>query len=150
MRYRELCEDATLGKMFFHVTTPVRTKKILQSGIEPGHNRRWKGMYHRRPLGDRGYVYLISDFSSAVRWAAKVQWELSKKDRDQPVDILCISNLDPASIEPDPNPEGQLSHGGTWFQMKGTIDRENVVWVVPLTPELIKQAVNGGTVGLPV
>lgn len=150
MRYRELFEQAPSDGLFFHVTTPRRVKKILQTGIEPNHQRRWNN-YTGKKLGDRGFVYLISDFTAAVRWAAKVQWEMGKGgERDKtPIDILCVRNIDPTSLEPDTNLEGQLNYPGKWFQMKGTIGPENIVRIISLTPELIKQVVNGGTASIP-
>ena len=149
MRYRELFEQAPSEGLYFHVTTPRRVKKILQTGIEPNHNRRWNNL-HGAKLGQRGFIYLISDFTAAVRWAANVQYKEGQSDRDHtPIDIICVRNVDPASLEPDPNLQGQLDYRGTWFRMKGTIGPENIVRIIPLTPELIKQVVNGGTASIP-
>lgn len=146
MRYKELLEQAPSERPFFHVTTPRRVKLILQTGIEPNHHRRWKGL-HGNKLGERGYIYLISDLTSAVRWAATLQSEMGK---DSPFDIVCVQNVDSSKLEPDPNPFGKLHYPGKWFQMRGTVGPENIMRVLPLTPDLTQQVMNGGVVTMPV
>jgi hypothetical protein len=47
-------------------------------------------------------------------------------------------------LQPDPHPENGL-YGHSWFQKTGSIDPQDIMKVIPLTPELIKQVVNGGT-----
>lgn len=142
MRYKELVEQAPTAKQLFHVTTPRRVKLILQSGIEPNHHRRWKGLFGDK-LGERGYIYLISDLTSAVRWAATLQGQSSK---DTPIDIVCVGNVDPSRLEPDPNPFGKLHYPGKWFQMQGAISPENILRVLPLTPDLTQRVMDGGTI----
>jgi hypothetical protein len=141
-------------KLFFHVTTKRRINSIMQQGIEPtGRHRRWKNAVGGT-LGNRGYIYLMSDFTAAVKWAAKMDYDLNPQrtdgKRSQHVVILCLRNVPEDQLEPDPNVEGQMQSPGKWFQMKGTIGPENIVKVIPLTDEMVKQAVyianHGGTI----
>jgi hypothetical protein len=142
MRYRELFEQLQANQPLFHVTTPRRVKLILQSGIEPNHHRRWKGLFGDK-LGERGYIYLISDLTAAIRWAATLQ---QSGKNDTPIEIVCVGNVDPAKLEPDPNPFGKLHYPGKWFQMQGSIKPKNILRVIPLTPELVQQVMDGGTI----
>lgn len=143
MRYKELFEQAPTDQLYFHVTTPRRVKAILQNGIEPGHHRRWND-YRKKKLGERGYVYLMSDFTSAARFAGKLQ-----ASGDDEVDILCLRGIDPQSLEADPNPERELlGYPGEWYQSMMTLPSASVVRVIHLTPELVQQVSNGGTANL--
>lgn len=160
MRYRELLEDqaemdapaptdavaekpVAQTKVYFHVTTKQRLKSIQQNGIEPNHNRRWKTGFGKT-LGDRGNIYLMSDFTAAVRWAHKQEWEHfnGKVPDPSPYIIICVRE-DPKTLEPDPHPENGL-YGHSWFQKKGSIAPQDIMKVIPLTRALIKQVVNGG------
>lgn len=131
-------------KVFYHVTTKARMRSIQELGIKPNHNRRWKTGFGVQ-LGDRGKIYLMSDFTAAVRWAHKTQWEHfhGKTPAKSPYVIVCVRE-DPNNLEPDPHPENGL-YGHTWFQKTGTIEPQNIMKVIPLTPALVKQIVNGGT-----
>jgi hypothetical protein len=154
MRYIELLEasddpvtpdaaqepDRSASKVFFHVTTKQRLKSIQENGIEPNHKRKWKTGFGNI-LGERGYIYLISDFSAAVRWAYKKQWEhfKGKQPEKSPYIILCVRE-NPKNLQPDPHPENGL-YGDTWFQKKGSIAPEDIMKVIPLTASLINQIV---------
>src|SRR4051812_22549601 len=107
MRYNELYEEAS--DVFYHVTTKRRLKSILAGGIAPGHNRRWKNRAHV-VIGSRDHVYMISDFTAAVRWAAHMSWEFSKNMNLDNFVILAIRP--PKTMEPDPNLQGQLDYAG--------------------------------------
>jgi hypothetical protein len=159
MRYLELLEDVepdaenaaepapqkpqASSKVYFHVTTRHRLKSIERNGIEPNHKRRWKTGFGRQ-LGERGNVYLMSDFTAAVRWAFKMQWEHynGKPPTPSPYVIICVRE-NPKNLAPDPHPENGL-YGNSWFQKNGSIDPQDIMKIIPLTPELIKQVIDGG------
>ena len=130
-------------KVYFHVTTKHRLKSIEQNGIEPNHKRRWKTGFGRQ-LGERGNIYLISDFTAAVRWAYKQQWEhFGGKDPDpSPYIIICVRE-NPKALTVDPHPDNGV-YGNTFFQKKGTIAPEDIMKVIPLTKNLIKQVIKLG------
>ena len=145
MRYFELYENDASTGMYFHVTTQRRVKSIMATGIEPGHNRRWKDQRNTK-IGDRKKIYLISDFSQAVRWAAHMEWEFARdKDSDKSeIVIVCVRH--PPGLEADPHPQGQLSYGGSWYQSDSPVPVQDIVQVIPLTLEWKRQAV-AGTLG---
>lgn len=130
-----------MEQWYYHVTTQPRLNSIMHHGIQPGHKRRWKNKYGGK-LGDTRYVYIVSDYKEAVRWASKVQWELGGGDRAKApgIVILCLKNV-PGEIEPDPSPEGQLSHQGTWYQVAATIPPQCIMKVVSLTIPLIRSLI---------
>lgn len=151
MRYKDLVEQTESNKTFFHVTTKARVNSIMQHGIvSQGHHRRWKNMFGSQ-LGKRGYVYLFSDYTAAVKWAAKMDYDLSEKGkRKQQIVILCLRGLPEDRLEPDPNLEGQLHAPGAWLQLEGTIPPESVARVIPLTPDMVKQVVHYTSHGTPI
>ena len=141
-------EPATT-KAYYHVTTTRRLKSIKQKGIEPGHNRRWKTQFGVK-LGQRGNIYLMSDFSAAVRWACKQEWEeyQGKAPTPSPYIIVCVRE-NPKNLEPDPHWENGL-YGKSWFMKAGSIPPEDITKIIPLTLELRKQVVNMNTAKPPV
>jgi hypothetical protein len=136
-------------KAYYHVTTTRRLKSIKNNGIEPGHNRRWKTQFGVK-LGQRGNIYLMSDFSAAVRWACKQEWEeyQGKPPTPSPYIIVCVRE-NPKNVEPDPHWENGL-YGHSWFQKAGSVPPEDITKIIPLTPELKKQVVNMNTATPPV
>jgi hypothetical protein len=147
MRYRELLESAGVSGPFYHVTTDTRLKSIMTNGLEPGHRRRWKNTFGAK-LGDRGYIYLISNFTEAVKWAAKQDYEHRIEKKRSKTVILVLHNVPTASIDRDPNIEGQL-RGHSWFRSTATVPPTDIVRVIPLSEELVKQVVKDGTVKPP-
>ena len=152
MRYRELLEayddpPPGSGHTFFHVTTDTRLKSIMMQGLEPGHHRRWKNVFGAH-LGDRGYVYLISDFTEAVRFAARQDYYYKVDKKKTKSVILVVQNVPPDALERDPNIEGQFA-GHSWYRVGATIPPQDIVRVIPLTPELSKQAVVDSTAAMP-
>jgi len=144
MRYRELLEAADdpmpgSGHVFYHVTTDTRLKSIMANGLEPGHHRRWKNVFGSH-LGDRGFVYLISDFTEAVRFAARQNYYFELDGKKAKTLILALQNVPTEGLERDSNIEGQLA-GHSWYRTPGVIPPQDIARVIPLTPELAQQAV---------
>lgn len=131
-------------RLYYHVTTKHRLRSIEATGIEPNRKRRWKTGFGQQ-LGDRGKIYLMSDFTAAVRWAFKMQWEhyRGKTPEKSPYIIICVRE-NPDKVEPDPHPENGL-YGHSWFQKSGRIAPKNILRVIPLTDTLIRQVTDGGT-----
>jgi hypothetical protein len=141
-------ESAGVSGPFYHVTTDTRLKSIMTNGLEPGHRRRWKNVFGTKLVGDRGFIYLISNFTEAVRFAAKQDYEHRNEGKRSKTVILVVHNVPTKSLERDPNIEGQLaSH--SWFRSNATIKPTDLVRVIPLTDALVKQVIDGGTAALP-
>jgi len=146
MRYCELLEafDDPMpgaGHTFYHVTTDSRLKSIMAGGLEPGHHRRWKNVFGSH-LGDRGFVYLISDFPEALRFAAKQNYYFEKDGKKTKTVILVLQNVPTEGLERDTNIEGQMA-GHSWYRSPATLPATDIVRVIPLTPEMIENAVVG-------
>jgi hypothetical protein len=147
MRFRDLLESAGVSGPFYHVTTDSRLKSIMTTGLEPGHHRRWKNAFGAK-LGERGYLYLISNFTASVKWAAKQDYEYRTEGKKTKTVILVLHNIPTASVDRDPNIEGQL-RGHSWFRSTATVAPTDIVRVIPLTAELVQQVVKSGTVAPP-
>lgn len=126
---------------FFHVTPATRTAKIRREGLRTGRRSQW-----RTPLGakqgDRSCIYLISDYSQAVRWAARMEWDLE----NAPIDIIKV-RVDSA-VEPDDHWENQM-YENSWFKTRENVPKENIVNVRRLTLDMRKGVVNGGKIAEP-
>jgi hypothetical protein len=123
----------------YHVTTNNRLKQIMAQGLEPGHHRRWKNSWGAR-LGDRGFIYLISEFPRAVQFAAKQDYEHRASGKKVKSIILALRNVPSEGLVHDDHIEGQLA-GHTWYKSPATIPPQDIVQVIDLTPEMIKQLV---------
>src|SRR5690349_7637947 len=128
MRYRELLERAGGGVSgpFYHVTTDTRLKSIMTKGLEPGHRRRWKNTFGTKLVGDRGYIYLFSNFNEAVHFAAEKDYEHRNEGKHSKTVILVVHNVPTKSLERDPHITGQL-HGHSWFRTPVTISPRDIV-----------------------
>jgi hypothetical protein len=148
MRFCELLEAGPVGATFYHVTTDNRLKSIMRTGLDStGRHRRWHNELGGI-LGERGFVYLISDFTQAVRFAAKFAYHLTiAKKKMKPV-ILVLQNIPTDKLVRDDHIEGQLA-GHSWYKLPANIPPEDIVRVIPLTPELTKQAIQGSTAAEP-
>jgi len=133
--------------MMYHVTTNNRLKSIMTIGLEPGRHRRWKNSWGAK-LGDRGFIYLMSDFTAAIRFAAKQDYYNRADGKRMKTVILCLQNVPSEGLQRDDNIEGQMA-GNTWYKSPAVIPPQDIVRVIPLTPELTKQAVVGSTAELP-
>lgn len=138
MRYCQLVESAPIGRYFYHVTTSNRVKSIMKLGLETGRHRRWRNAFGAMQ-GERGYVYLISDYAQAVRFAAKQSWDY-RDSKMKPV-ILQLQNIPVESLVKDDHIDGGLYYGNTWYKLPAPIPPQDIVRVIPFTPEMMKQAV---------
>lgn len=138
MRYSELVESAPPGRYFYHVTTSNRVKSIMKHGLETGRHRRWRNAFGAMQ-GERGYVYLISDYTQAVRFAAKQAYDY-RNSRMEPV-ILQLQNVPTDDLMPDDHVDSGLYYRNTWYKLRTPIPPEDIVRVIPFTPEMTKQAV---------
>lgn len=140
MRYCELFESVPTGRYFYHVTTNNRVKSIMKHGLETGRHRRWHNAFGAALQGERGFVYLISDYTQAVRFAAKQSWDY-RNSKMEPV-ILQVTNVPAEALVKDEHIDGQLYYRNTWYKLKAPIPPEDIVRVIPFTPEMMKQVVN--------
>lgn len=149
MRYRELFRfrDVGQGHRFFHVTTKNRVKSIMTTGLEPRRHRRWRNQLGGM-LGERGFIYLISDFTEAVRFAARQDYQHRVNKSKMETVILELQNVPTEGLVRDDHIEGQLA-GHTWFKSPATIPPQDIVRVIPLTEDLSKQAIHGSTAEVP-
>ena len=143
MRYRELREfrDVGQGHRFFHVTTKNRVKSIMATGLEPRRHRRWRNQLGGM-LGERGFIYLISDFTEAVRFAARQDYQHRVNKSKMETVILELQNVPSEGLVRDDHIEGQLA-GHTWFKSPATIPPQDIVRVIPLTDQLRQQVIQG-------
>lgn len=139
MRLQELVEQHAPGGTLYHVTTDNRLKSIMATGLEPNRHRRWRNTFGALS-GERGYIYLISDFTEAVRFAARQNYYHRLEKKRPKIVMLCCTS--PSSLELDDHIDGQIA-GNTWYKSTATIPPQNIVRVIPLTDELVQQMVSG-------
>lgn len=120
-----------MASYFYHVTLKSRLASIKATGLTPGRRRLWKNL-HGAQLGSRAAIYVWDDWSSAIRWAAQMEWAFKK-----PIALLILANP-PGPFEPD---EHKFAIGHHGFRTETPIPPSSIIEVVPLTTELTQQVV---------
>jgi hypothetical protein len=117
--------------VYYHVTFATRVPSILQQGLVAGKIRNWNNAFGNKQ-GSTAHIYLFDDFTSAVRWAATMEWEF-----DKPVEILVIENP-PGLIQPDDHIQMQLNGYGA-LTTDEVIPPECIRRAISLTSEMKKE-----------
>ena len=115
----------------YHCTTLDRMPSIRREGLVTGKRRRWSNTYGMK-LGHPKSVYLLSDFDAAVRWAAKMEFDLGK-----PVCLIRVRT--PEGLVPDE--QFEQTRGPFSFRSGTGVPPDGILSTFPLTPELRREAV---------
>ena len=116
----------------YHVTFKSKLNKILQEGLTIGHNRNWHTPFGVM-LGDKDKIYLFKRYSSAVSWGASIEYNTNKK-----AVILKVNT--PLNLEQDTNTGATV---GDWYKTTDCITKNNILEVIPLTLNLIRELTSG-------
>lgn len=111
----------------------------MATGLEPGRHRRWKNSFGKT-LGDRGFIYLISNPREAVRFAARQDYQHRVAKKKLKTVILCLQNVPNDKLVQDDHIESQMA-GNTWYKLPAIIPPSDIVQVISLTPEMVKKVV---------
>lgn len=130
------------GTFHYHVTTESRLKAIRREGLRTGRRAQWRDR-SGRPQGDRGAIFVISDFGQAARWALKMEWDHGLKGK---IRILKLRGV--GELAPDDHWQSGL-YGHTWFKTRVPVPAEAIVAVYEITPEMTRQVVADGTADEP-
>lgn len=129
----DLVETASIPR-YYHVTLASRVPSIQHEGLVGGKRRLWKNRAGGT-MGERGAIYLFSDPTVAVRWAAHMEWEMKK-----PIVILTVEPT--GELHPDPRIGLHAPMGTAWMTFS-PIPPENITSITPLTLALKRQIVAG-------
>lgn len=127
--------------IFFHVTFKSRLPAIMRDGLLTGKKRNWDNNFGAKQ-GSTKHTYLFDNFTSAVRWAHKMNYHFEKE-----VVILMIANPE-GTIEPDKHIEAQMNGGG-WYTTDTWIPAQQIVRVIEPTQEMYRTLVRDGKIELP-
>jgi hypothetical protein len=128
--------------VYFHCTFASRVKSILQQGLVTGKRRTWSNMFNRRQ-GRQDVIYMMSDFTAAVRWAFEMEYQF-----ERPTAIIMFSE-DDDDVTPDPHIQAQLAGSGTWKMTQKSVPSNQILRVIPLTIDLKKEVGQTGKATLP-
>lgn len=122
-----------------HVTLTRNMPSIRREGLRPFKTSNWK----RKGDGSRyggGAVHAFEHEDDAVRWAAKMDWDLHKKTGSGNVSIVKVRSH--GAWEPDDNdPLSQAGRKGRWLKSHKAIGPEHVLDARPVTQEMIRDYV---------
>ena len=121
----------------YHTTLKTREKKIQLEGLLVGKRRLWNNAFGSKQ-GHKKSIYLFSDLDDAIRWAGKMEWEFKKE-----IIIIELTKID--NTIKDNHLEMQLNYS-TACKVNYNIPKENILKVIPLTRNLIKDLIKKGRV----
>jgi len=131
MKLLEITTNTTPG-IFYHVTFKSRLKSILKNGITSGHKRNWNNAFGAK-LGKNDQVYIFTDFTSAVRWAARMEWDFEK-------DIVIIR----LRFDGDHSRDDHWENDGTWWSTSSHISPDQIIDVIPLVLTMKQEVAQTG------
>lgn len=141
--FRKLMEafEATLveeDEVYYHVTPTENVENIKQKGILHFQPSRWVDGEGNRQ-GD-GEIFSMDDFDDAVRWAAKMDWDLHQETGSGKISIVTFEPDDRAWDVDDADPMSQAMNKGRWLKRMGAVKVEAIKDVTPVTTDLIRTA----------
>jgi hypothetical protein len=116
------------SSVFYHVTFKSRLKSIMKNGITSGHKRNWNNRFGSK-LGSTRLIYLFSDYTSAVRWAARMEWDF----RDQGNPEIVIVRIQFTGYG---RRDEHWENDGSWWTTVDPIPPDQIIDVIPLTLEM--------------
>lgn len=123
-----------MKQKFYHIVAKNETKSIKRrKGIYPKVKSTYVNAFGL-DLRNRGAVYAFTDYSDAVRWAAKYEFDLKKPT------VLITYEDSKEAYQKDMNFEMQLGFASSVYKL-GWIDESQFVNVEDVTPEMIKEVV---------
>lgn len=134
--------EANSSTVYYHVTFASRVPKIKKQGLLVGRKRNWEQVFGDKQ-GSTKHLYLMTDFTPAVRWAFKMQWDF-KRD----IAIIVIDDFS-GEVMPDDHPENWIRGEGAWVMTAENIPPQYISRVIPLTNELSRQVAQTGRASLP-
>lgn len=120
----------------YHVTHTNLVPKILHKGLVPMMKSNWVVAASKARYGN-GEIYTFEKLKDAIRWAAKMDWDFYGEMGSGNISILKIKD-DKDWEEDEGSPLDKASHEGKWFKKLAAIPKQNIVDVIPVTLELIK------------
>jgi hypothetical protein len=124
----------------YHVTETKRVRKILKEGLRRFMTSNWvrSGDHERYGMGE---VYAFEAWQDAVGWAAYMDWHLHKKTSSGKISVVSF-DTDIEGWEVDTHdPLHQVGRRGRWLKSQMPVPREALVQVVPVTSEVLRNAV---------
>ena len=155
--HKLMCEQEAINKLstgvnnlvetaghLYHATTQSAAGDIQKNGITPQKVGVWTGAVGQ-DLRDKGAIYAWDNFDDAGRWAFKTGYDTGQ----EAVVIVLKDNGKWAADE-----HFQSNMGvGKGLKMKGSVPPEDILRVIPITPELTRalaQSLGGTPVEEPV
>jgi len=103
----------------------------MKNGITSGHKRNWNNRFGSK-LGSTRLIYLFSDYTSAVRWAARMEWDF----RDQGNPEIVIIRIQFTGYG---RRDEHWENDGSWWTTVDPIPPDQIIDVIPLTLEMKRE-----------
>jgi hypothetical protein len=137
MKLEHIFEVGTPVDVLYHVTLTKHIPSILKNGITHFNPSNWIKAGSKERYGE-GDIYAFESEQDAVRWAAKMDWDLHKKMGSGNVSVVQFQADRKNWKEDVADPIGQAGATGAWLKSVVVVKPVDIKGHYPVTVERIK------------
>jgi hypothetical protein len=127
----------------YHVTPTKNKRSIMKNGLQRFKTSQWVKAGSGERYGG-GEVYAFEHPSDAIRWAARMDWDLHKATGTGKISMVHFTP--PPESEWEEDPSDPLSHAGSkgrWFKSQAAVPAKHITKFEPVTREHMRRLVQG-------
>lgn len=134
-RYKKLFEKKNI---VYHVTLTENIPEIKKNGLLMMKTSNWKtGSGERYGSGE---IYAMTHPEDAVRWAAKMDWNMYQGTGSGKISIIKFDGGDGWEVDKN-DPMSQATNKGKWLKKVGAVKPEDIIKIVPVTIDMTRALV---------
>ena len=130
------------SKILYHATFAKHVPKIRKHGLRPLQPSLWVKAGDRSRYG-QGEIFAFESATDAVRWAAKMDWELNRSMGTGDVVVVAFDGGDRRWEVDESDPLSQAGGEGRWLKSEAAVPAAAIVAVHPVTLALVRQVTAG-------
>ncbi|WP_455363618.1 hypothetical protein, partial [[Eubacterium] cellulosolvens] len=119
---RKAVERVGPTRRMYHVTFTDLVPKIMEEGIQPQETKNWKmGSEEGADYGGADEVFSFDNFTDAVRWASKMDWDFNGEMGTGGISIIAHDTFGGWDKD-DVDPISQLGGLGQWLKRNRPVE----------------------------
>ena len=130
------------AQILYHVTFAKNVPKIRRRGLLLMQPSLWVKASDRSRYG-RGEIFAFESATDAVRWAAKMDWELNRNMGTGDVVVVAFDGGDRRWAVDESDPLSQAGGEGRWLKSDAAVPPAAILRVHPVTLALVRQVTAG-------
>jgi len=123
--------------MLYHVTYTKKIPAIRENGLLTQQTSNWVKQGNKERYG-QGEVYAFESLEDAIRWAARMDWELNTELGSGKISIIEIEDTDDWEVDSN-DPLSQLGSRGNWLKRETYVAPEDLGDDMVVTANIIRE-----------